>query len=321
MPTSGHLEDYINGLTEETSPDTTNDMLLIRDATDGSMKKIAPDNLGVPATITVEEDGETPVTGVDTIIFDGATVTDNTDGSVTVGITGGGGGTIYTSAYASPPSSPANGDWWLPSDSIGQVFARVSGAWVARGPLFPFTEPPSSGWSWDNQGTASVTTTNGGIVMRAPHLASYQARVYYRTAPSVPYVITAYIEPLVMPKNYLSLGLCWRESSSGKLVTAGNGFSVSPNIQVIRWTNSTTSTTAYQTVAGHNVPPRWLRIADNNTSRIFSISADGVNWVTIHTIGRTDHMTADQVGIYIVPNNEATPNFDTVLTLLSWSAT
>lgn len=46
MPTSGHLEDYINGLTEESSPDTTNDMLLIRDATDGSLKKIAPDNLG-----------------------------------------------------------------------------------------------------------------------------------------------------------------------------------------------------------------------------------------------------------------------------------
>lgn len=42
MPDTGHLEDYINGLTEKTSPDTSNDMFLIRDSTDGSMKKISP---------------------------------------------------------------------------------------------------------------------------------------------------------------------------------------------------------------------------------------------------------------------------------------
>ena len=33
---------YINGLAAESSPDTSNDMLLLRDATDGSMKKIPP---------------------------------------------------------------------------------------------------------------------------------------------------------------------------------------------------------------------------------------------------------------------------------------
>lgn len=44
------------------------------------------------ATITVEEDGETPVTGVDHIVFDGATVTDDGGGQVTVAVTGGPGG-------------------------------------------------------------------------------------------------------------------------------------------------------------------------------------------------------------------------------------
>ena len=40
-------------------------------------------------TITVGEDGGTPVTDVDTVLFDGATVTDDTGGQVTVTITGG----------------------------------------------------------------------------------------------------------------------------------------------------------------------------------------------------------------------------------------
>jgi hypothetical protein len=70
MPTSGHIEDYIDGLSEETAPDTTNDMLLIRDATDGSMKKIAPDNL-VEGIGTVAADPIWDAAG-DLAIADGA---------------------------------------------------------------------------------------------------------------------------------------------------------------------------------------------------------------------------------------------------------
>lgn len=40
--------------------------------------------------LRVEEDGETAIQNVNKLIFDGATVTDNTDGSVTITITGGG---------------------------------------------------------------------------------------------------------------------------------------------------------------------------------------------------------------------------------------
>lgn len=51
MPTTGHLEDYIDGLAEETSPNTAADMLLLRSDADGLMYKIAPENLisGLPS--------------------------------------------------------------------------------------------------------------------------------------------------------------------------------------------------------------------------------------------------------------------------------
>lgn len=49
-------------------------------------------------------DGGTPVTSVDTIIFDGATVTDDGGGQVTVEITGGGGG-VTTAEYVTTASN------------------------------------------------------------------------------------------------------------------------------------------------------------------------------------------------------------------------
>jgi hypothetical protein len=55
MPTSGHLEDYIDGLVEEAAPDAANDMLLIRDDTTGLMKKISP--------VTIAAAGGTPLDG------------------------------------------------------------------------------------------------------------------------------------------------------------------------------------------------------------------------------------------------------------------
>jgi hypothetical protein len=45
MPTTGHLEDYIDSLPEEMAPDMANDMLLIRKDSDGSMEKVTPDTL------------------------------------------------------------------------------------------------------------------------------------------------------------------------------------------------------------------------------------------------------------------------------------
>lgn len=55
--TNTEIGAYINSLTAETTPDTANDMLLIRDATDGGMKKISP------ATIAGEGSSGIPVNG------------------------------------------------------------------------------------------------------------------------------------------------------------------------------------------------------------------------------------------------------------------
>ena len=41
-----------------------------------------------------------------------------------------------------------------------------------------------------------------------------------------------------------------------------------------------------------------MRIADDATSRILSVTQNGEDWVPIHTVTRTTHLTADEVGFY-----------------------
>ena len=65
------------------------DLLEIVDISEGVSKRVAVSNLG--SSLQVYESGETPIENVDEIEFDGATVTDDGGGKVTVTVTGGGG--------------------------------------------------------------------------------------------------------------------------------------------------------------------------------------------------------------------------------------
>jgi hypothetical protein len=47
------------------------------------------------------------------------------------------------------------------------------------------------------------------------------------------------------------------------------------------------------------VPYYFLRIEDDNTNRICSFSFDGINFRLIYSVGRTDFLTADQVGLVL----------------------
>lgn len=224
----------------------------------------------------------------------------------------GGGSTVYTNAFASAPGSPVNGDWWLPSDGVGVAFARVSGAWVNRGPIFPLTQPSTSGFAWTNQGSATAIATKGALYLETPGNASGNAlRVYTKTAPSVPYTITIAFMLNVFSaaaSGSLGAGLCFRQSSDGKLSTAaieygtGTTAAAADNVQSRKWTNATTYSADYFNVSFANAARGtmfWLRIADDNTSRICYISSDGQSWNVFHTVGRTDFLTANEVGFFL----------------------
>lgn len=234
---------------------------------------------------------------------------------------GGGGDETLTDAYGSRPSPSNDGDLFFPSDGF-YVERDTGAAWVPWGPLFPMTAPVDGDYAWINQGGASVSTTKGGIFLNGPATAGNNLRIRKKAAPSTPYTITAAFFTLSDPRataNVGRAGLVFRQSSDGKL----HGFFLYFNgvpIELFssKFTDATTFSAHYP---GFGVALQqrgglyWLRIADDGTNRKGSISSDGQNWVEVHSVSRTDHLTADEVGFF-VNANDAT--YGVGMTLLSW---
>lgn len=247
------------------------------------------------------------------------------DAGLETGLAGGGGGggdSTTTAANASRPSASNDGNLFLPNN--GFYIERDTGAaWAPWGPIYPMVAPPSSGWSWVNQGSAAVDTTNGGIYLNSPAQGNVtDFHLYVRSAPTPPYVIDTYIKGLLFAKNYLTLGLLWRQSSDGKFVTAHHQFNSNVNtvdavFSVEKFSGPAAGAGAY---VGQPIVEmfNWVRIADDNTSRIVSVSIDGQHWHQYHSVSRTDYLTANQVGIFAASGNNATPTQDVALHLLSW---
>lgn len=229
------------------------------------------------------------------------------------------GTTVITStAYASRQAAAKAGRLFLPNNSF--YLQRDTGAaWTSWGPIFPMTPPVSGNFTWVNQGSASVTTTNGGVVLYAPATSGNNYRIRKKAAPTPPYTITAAFLATAMQVNYTSMGLLFRQSSNGKM-HSWNYFTQSGDASGFvsyKMVNETTASGGYDTLypAMRNLPVVWLRIADNNTNRICSWSGDGVTWFDLHVVSRTDFLTADEVGFYVDSCNATFPAY---MTLLSW---
>lgn len=228
-----------------------------------------------------------------------------------------GGNHTYTSAHASPPATPGAGDLWLPTDSFYAY--RYSGSlWVPWGPIYPMTPPVDGDFAWINQGSATIINTGGALYLKTPTTAGENVRMRVKTAPSPPYTITAAFMLDWWIQAYHSGGLLFRQISDGKLHTLG--ITATLGISSLKWTSATASFAYYVSPIGTVVirPLWWMQISDDGTNRIVRLSMDGYNWDVIGTIGRTDYLTADQVGFFAFAQDTTR---DGGLTLLSWKET
>ena len=258
------------------------------------------------------------------------------DSTQTLGVkwaTGSGGGnTISQGAYGSEPGSPATGDLYLTTDS--PIIEDYSGsAWIHWGPIYKFNKPPAvASWTWTNQGTATASDTQGGILLEPVSTdgADGNLRILTLATPSTPYTITAafLFLPMNGPTGSFSggTGLCWRDSVSGKIQAAHVGFFGSATDGRYFPIRQYSSATTY--VSDLNSNPinanwaallpwnlYWMRLADDGTNRTFSYSAQGgAPWYTGETEVRTNYMTPDQIGIFANGNPQG-------MLLLHWEQT
>jgi hypothetical protein len=233
---------------------------------------------------------------------------------------------VQSAAFSSEPASgQVTGDLFLPTDTL--YAERYSGSsWQPWGPMWPLTKPPTSGWSWLNQGSATIDDSKGFHYVEAPsNSGANGVRARLRSAPTPPYTITALLSCQfdISSVGYLLAGLCWTNgtNASTSLIHAAQfepNATVNPTIfKSFKYDNASTGNSNYiGTTYAPGVSggvPFWLRIADDNTNRIISVSADGFNWIAIHSVSRTNFLTATHVGFFNNPFSAKSG-----VTLLSW---
>ena len=164
-----------------------------------------------------------------------------------------------------------------------------------------------SGYSWVNQASTSYEVQRDGAVsfVKPGGGATLDLSLRVRSTPTPPYTYTARIR-VGAQRNNLRYGLAWRQSSTSEIVAA---HIMSEVLYVSKYDDYATFNADYDS-AYVRLVQLWLRLEDNNTNRIVSMSIDGGNWTTVHSVGRTDFLTADQIGIVIEAANSSTPNLD-----------
>ena len=224
-----------------------------------------------------------------------------------------GGGTIDSGTYASLPAASAAGRLYLPTDAP-YVLRDTGAAWEAWGPVRRLTVPPSSGWSWANQGGATIATSGGAHTIVAPAVGGANQRIRYRTAPATPYTITALLAWDGLGLNYHHLGIGFRQSSDGK-------------DSLIKWQGSVVLIQNWNTATSYNGAPSitsvgaiydslfWFRISDDGTNRTYSYSRNGYGWFQVYQVSRTTFLTADQVFFAV---ETQTTSYPAAATLLHW---
>jgi hypothetical protein len=231
----------------------------------------------------------------------------------------------YTGAVASQTLPCRGGDVFYPTNSYA-VYRCAGSAWVPWGLGFPMVEAPAAGWSWINQGTATVSTVNGGIYLRSVATTGRQFRIRTRARPSdptvTPYTIDAALIYHLPPRSPANAGIGWRQSSDGKLAMALLVFDSTTNHMTFVSQKCTSATvfSANYASEGHmgsvmNPQLVFLRLIEDATTRQIWWSNDGQEYTLFHSVGRTDFLTADEVCFSVDSENTV---YDAGMRVASW---
>ncbi len=251
-------------------------------------------------------------------------------GQPQAGGSGGGGGESVI-AIGALPGICTSGTAFSFSDSLYRAVCYPANTYSYFHRSHLVVPPSAAGWSWDNQGTASVDSTYGYEYMTAPFPGSSNLRVRHMAAPATPYTIKAVLladyEGIVGASGDLTDGgifIGWREASTGKLVISaiqmlGSGFSQN----FAKWTNSTTWNSNYGAYGNgfgtgtfDGKSPIFMAMRDDGTDLSVYLSTDGLHWhQNFSSQSRTDFMGGgpDQIGFGIYTQDSLVH-----LALISW---
>jgi hypothetical protein len=195
-------------------------------------------------------------------------------------------------------------------------------------PWVTWTPPVNGDFAWVNQGGASVAERSNPtrIYLSAPATSGNSFRIRKKSAPTAPYSVTAWLYPqiCIASGGNPGGGLCFRNSSDGKLLTMqvfywGGSGTDKFAIAVYRMTNATTwsSTQITETfvIPTSGLCLRLARDGSNNLS--FQYSFNGEDFSTLYTEAVSAHLsTADEVGWFFDANDASNAGG---MVLASWA--
>jgi hypothetical protein len=174
-------------------------------------------------------------------------------------------------------------------------------------------------FTWVNQGTATSQLGTNYTTIRAVgrDASADDVKMLVKSIPTAPYVVTAYLKGHIFSKDYLAYGMCLRDSGSGKIIGLNTHYAGGFEVIIARY-NSPSSFSA--SGGSYLIPDQyeWFRIEDNGTNRIFKVSRDGIEWITLLTESNTTFMTPDQVGFATEAINASGTQMDTAVSLWYW---
>ncbi len=165
--------------------------------------------------------------------------------------------------------------------------------------------PPSTGWTWDNQGAATLTS-GGGVESLETLDTLFNIRSRVRTLPVTPWTVRVLVH--VIGGTVRSCGMCLRESGTGEIYRFGPGLSGSGlgGIGLFHNTSSTGGTTSL--VVSNTAPLggyHWLEINDDGALLNFSTVSPSGEVTELAQFSRTAHLAggADQFGFFVMGQN------------------
>lgn len=221
-----------------------------------------------------------------------------------------GGNTTSTTSYSARPSAAVSGNLFFPDDGF-YIQRDTSSTWASWGPIYKFTAPDNTVFTDVNIGSAVVTASNGGIHLQCASNGSAQSvRLRAKTlAASSNYTVQFCFQPLLHYAAFSHAMVGLRDSATDDAVffTIKND-STTLNFGLETWNSNTSGVTgSYIAAQGANMMPFpliWIQFQDDGANRITSWSNNGIFWNQLHTVGRTNLLTPDQLCFGVNPFNQ-----------------
>lgn len=209
--------------------------------------------------------------------------------------------------FASRPSAGFDGRIYTPTDTPWITHSRDNGSnWINFYRSKQLTAPPTGSWTSDNFSTITQSNERDALVFSIGTTGPSGYSSYHRALPSAPYTIE--MGYYIMPQNKSSDNsrndqvFTMQALLQSSLAMADFEMLIENAVMKLghyKWNSLSSFSGTYRDrdIFGMAPPVMFLKLNDDNTNRNWSFSPDGIEWNFFYKESRTDHITADRIGI------------------------